>query len=356
MLQKDLVARSLDGAIVGRPLLPDSMAANLLVVLNSVRYAVHVVTCDERKPAEVEVRLAAYDSGSPVNDAAQTFFRLWPGFTFTRDNLENGKPPARASAHATASAMMSRGGANNSSTLSVRKTASRAPDTSDESSSLMATGSGRVGPSASNAVEDLNVRPPAVVAAHPDPMAGSAIPPTTNNPMQGDALPQGDASSPYELMGSVMRNIELCGECGIISDGEEVRFHLDETAPSVSFVVGCSIPYLLLIAYYDACVPRQGRVTVRTLTSQEVGSIRLVQFPFPSSLTYMATVCNASNGELQVWCVFYCKSEAGQKGHKARARNFLRSMHGYKPPSSEKVCLVRLSCFIGCCWSDGFCR
>jgi hypothetical protein len=244
MLQEDVVARSLDGAIVGRPLLPDSMVAHLVVVLNRVRYAVHVVACDEREPAEVEARLTVYTKSTAVNDAAQAFFRLWPGFTFTRNNLENGKPPAKASAHA--SAMMSHGGASNSSTLCVRKTASRAPDTSDESSSLMATGSGRAGPSASNAVEDLNVKLPAVVTAHPDPMAASAIPPTTNNPMQGDALPQGDASlaawSPYELMGSVMRNIELCDECGIISDGEEVRFHLDETAPSVSFVGGLFHP------------------------------------------------------------------------------------------------------------------
>jgi hypothetical protein len=169
MLQKDLVARSLDGAIVGRPLLPDSMAANLLVVLNSVRYAVHVVTCDEREPAEVEARLTAYDSGSPVNDAAQGFFSLWPGFTFTRDILKNGKPPARASAHATVSAL------------------------------------------------------------------------TTYNPMQGGVLPKGAASSavssPSE-MGNVTRYIDLCEEPGKISDGEKVRFHLDETAPSVSFVSG----------------------------------------------------------------------------------------------------------------------
>jgi hypothetical protein len=79
-------------------------------------------------------------------------------------------------------------------------------------------------PSVSPLLEDLDVKPPAVVFNRPDPTTSSVITPAAYNSA---------VASPSQVLGSVECTIDKSPECGTIANDEEVRLHMLE-APYVS--------------------------------------------------------------------------------------------------------------------------
>jgi hypothetical protein len=108
-----------------------------------------------------------------------------------------------------------------SSIFEASGTASPIPYISAEPSSMATDASTS---SVSPLLEDLDVKPPAVVFNRPDPTTSSAITPAAYNSA---------VASPSQVLGSVECMIDKSPECGTIANDEEVRLHMLE-APYVS--------------------------------------------------------------------------------------------------------------------------
>jgi hypothetical protein len=201
-------------------MLTNDMATNLAAVLNRVRYAVRVTRCDHGDPAQVEARMTVYFSASTaINDAAQSFFALWPGFQLTTlpsvlASTSTGKDPNDMEVNVAAIFSSNDTGSRSTSVITPHATRSAALPTTQPNSPVAGT-------------KPFTVSATAVAVTNDSGSLVVRSAPTATLP--GTAATEACSS---EILGRINCKVDRGPECCMVPDDEQV--HLIEEFVSYS--------------------------------------------------------------------------------------------------------------------------